>query len=200
MKRKYLSLALAGLTIASLPVRSFAQCGAVAKHAAYSLHTGAANARFQLAAGVPQQEAQGELSREPTVRESIVGLWKMDFEDPADNYSDKGYQVWHGDHTEFMNSTRTPSVGAVCQGVWERVDESTFRLNHFALGYGDGVHLTLVYRIRELVTVDRSGDRISGTFSIEAFDPTTHAAQGTLRGTLTGARVKIDTGIDSQDF
>ncbi len=85
-----------------------------------------------------------------------MGLWKMDFEDPADKYSDKGYSVWHSDHTEFLNSPRPPSVGAVCQGVWEKVGHSTYKLNHFALGYGDGVNLTSVYQFKLLVTLERS--------------------------------------------
>ena len=76
----------------------------------------------------------------------------------------------------------------------------TYRLNHFALGYGDGVNLTSVYQLKVLVTVDGWRNSLSGTFSIEAFDPKTHALQGTYKGTVTGERVRIDTTIDSQSF
>ncbi len=191
MKRKHLLLALALFLLASVPVQLFAQCGAVAKPVAYPLLRSFSDARFHLALQDARSEHDSDL---------IVGLWKMDFEDPAHNYSDKGYSVWHSDHTEFLNSTRAPSVGAVCQGVWERVGEYSYRLNHFALGYDDGVHLTGVYHFKELVTIDRSGDRFTGTFSIERYDPQTHISQGTFKGTLTGERIKIDTGIDSQNF
>jgi hypothetical protein len=115
-------------------------------------------------------------------------------------HSFKGYSMWHSDHTEYMNSTRPPSVGAVCEGVWDQVGPYTHKLNHFALGYADGVNLTSVYRFQEVVTVDRTGSKFTGEFSIEAFDPKTHAPQGTYKGTVTGEKVKIDTTIDSQNF
>ena len=44
--------------------------------------------------------AQDEYGLEP-----IVGLWKMEFEDPADNYPDKGYAIGHSDHTELSTAT-----------------------------------------------------------------------------------------------
>ncbi len=183
MKRMYLLFCVVGVLLGSMclsPLAS-AQCGGVAKYISYPWGRGHQGSRFQLAAAAQITEAQEENGPEP-----IVGLWKTDFEDPADSYSDKGYATWHSDGTEFMNSTRPPSSGAVCQGVWEKVGRSTYRLNHFAMGYGDGVHLTSVYRFKELVTVDRSGNTFSGTFSIEAYDPKTHAPQGTYKGTLTG--------------
>ena len=67
----------------------------------------------------------------------------------------------------MIDSTRPPSVGAVCQGAWKQVGESTYRLNRFALGYGGGVNLTSVYRFRDVVTVGPSGDKFFGTFTID---------------------------------
>ncbi len=200
MKRMRLFFCLAGLCVVSISMSSHAvaQCGALPKHISYPVLRGSGLGKLQLAAATQDaigDEAHGNFGLEP-----IVGLWKMDFEDPADNYSDKGYSMWHSDHTEFMNSTRPPSVGAVCEGVWERVGPSTYKLNHFALGYADGVNLTSVYRFQEVVTVDRKGSRFIGEFSIEAFDPKTHSPQGTYKGTVTGEKVKIDTTIDSQNF
>ena len=180
--------------------QAFAQCGGVAKHAAFPVYRGTGGGLFHLAAAGQESEVADDEERGEYGLEPIVGLWKMDFEDPADKYSDKGYSVWHSDHTEFLNSTRAPSVGAVCQGVWEKVGRSTYRLNHFAMGYGDGVNLTSVYRFQLLVTVERGRNTFSGTFSIEAFDPKTHGSQGTFKGTVSGEKVKIDTSIDSQTF
>ncbi len=199
MKRMRLLLYLASfcLVTVSMNTRALAQCGALPKHVSYSLR-GSGVAKFQLAAAT--QDAIGDEGRGDYGPEPIVGLWKMDFEDPADNYSDKGYSMWHSDHTEYMNSTRPPSVGAVCQGVWERVDRYTYKLNHFALGYQDGVNLTSVYRFQEKVTVNRAGNKFKGEFIIEAFDPKTHGHQGTYKGTVKGEKVTIDTTIDSQDF
>ena len=192
MKCRRFLFSFIGLCAASLlfNLQASAQCGAVAKHVSYPMAQNAGH--FQLA-GAAQDS--GEPALDP-----IVGLWKMDFEDQAAKYSDRGYSVWHSDHTEFMNSTRTPAVGAVCQGVWTKVSGSTYRLNHFALGYADGVNLTSVYQFQLLVTMNGSGNGFYGTFSIEAFNPKTHAPQGTLKGTVTGERVTIDTTIDSQYF
>ncbi len=202
MKRMCLPFSFFGLLVASLlfQVQASAQCGGVAKHVSFPVYRGGGGGLFHLTAAAQEPEAIGEEDRGEYGLEPIVGLWKMDFEDPADKYSDKGYSVWHSDHTEFLNSTRSPSSGAVCQGVWEKVGRSTYRLNHFALGYGDGVNLTSVYQFKELVTVDRERNSFSGTFSIEAFDPKTHASQGAYKGTVTGERVRIDTTIDSQNF
>jgi len=74
--------------------------------------------------------------RDESGLEPIVGMWKQELIDPAQNYGDTGYTTWHSDHTEFLNSERAPSTGAVCQGVWAKVGRSAYRLNHFALAYG----------------------------------------------------------------
>lgn len=200
MKRMRLFFYLASFCLftISMSSRAFAQCGALPKHVSYPLLRGSGVGKLQLA--VATQDGIGDEGRGDYGLEPIVGLWKLDFEDPADGYSDKGYSIWHSDHTEYMNSTRPPSVGAVCQGVWERVDRYTYKLNHFALGYMDGVNLTSVYRFQETVHVNRSGNKFKGEFIIEAFDPKTHGHQGTYQGTVTGEKVTIDTTIDSQDF
>ncbi len=201
MKRIHQFLCVVGLSIVATTFnpQASAQCGPVVKHLSHPVLGTLSTGRFQLAAaaltGQEEEDERGEFGLEP-----IVGLWKTDFEDPADGYSDKGYAVWHSDHTEFMNSTRPPSVGAICQGVWEKIGHSTYKLNHFALGYMDGVHLTSLYRFKEIVTVDRSGRSFSGTFSIEAVDPITHGSQGTYKGTLTAEKVGIHTTVDSQKF
>lgn len=191
------------LSVASMLFHSqaFAQCGGLAKHVSYPVYRGTGGGLLQLAGALQEPEVANDEDRREYGMDPIVGLWKMDFEDPADKYSDKGYSVWHSDHTEFLNSTRAPSGGAVCQGVWEKVGRSTYRLNHFALAFGDGVNLTTVYQFKLLVSVDHRRNSFSGTFTIEAFDPETHLQQGTtFKGTVTGERVSIDTTIDSQNF
>ena len=118
--------------------------------------------------------------------EPIVGLWKQVLSDPAQNYGDKGYTTWHSDHTEFLNSERTPSTGAVCQGVWAKVGHSQYRLNHFALAFGDDVHLTNVIQIRELVTVDPSRNVYRGRFTVTIYD-TQHTQLAQYKGEVPPA-------------
>ena len=201
MKRKELLFPVAGLLLSmSLSHAAFAQCGAISKHVAYTVPAGSGGVRFQLAAATQTTSETSDAERWAHGTEPIVGMWKMDFEDPAHGFSDKGYSVWHSDHTEFMNSTRPPSGGAVCEGVWERVGDLTYRLNHFAIAYGDGVNLTSLYHFNEEVRVDQSGNSFSGTFTIRAYDPKTHVLQGEYQGRLTGERVTIDTTAESQKF
>ena len=117
MKRVGLLFPVAGLLLSmSLSHAALAQCGGLAKHIAYPMPSGSGGVRFQLAAATQTPDASSDEERWAHGMEPIVGMWKMDFEDPAHGYSDKGYSVWHSDHTEFMNSTRPPSVGAVCEG------------------------------------------------------------------------------------
>ncbi len=166
-----------------------AQCGAPAKKAAFHANSLANRGSFQLAS-LNEDRDQDDL-------EPIVGLWKIAFVDKSKGYTDTGYAAWHSDFTEFQNSQRTPSTGAVCQGVWEKVGRFTYRLNHFAMAYADNVNLTNIIRIREEVTVDKSQKTFSGTFTTDVYD-TQHNLIVEFQGPITGTRVTIDSSIDSQ--
>jgi hypothetical protein len=128
----------------------------------------------------------------------ITGLWKFTFTaegnstPPADGTPvDAGFVVWHDDGTEIMNSGRAPVSSNFCLGVWKRVGESTYHLNHWALSwlpdYVPGVTSSFSSdapqppasvsenellqpagptNIQEVITLDRSGDHYSGTFRI----------------------------------
>ena len=189
-----ITLGLILIPAASGPLAK-AQCGGIAKKASFTSSPFLGAAHFKTAAFIGAARDKDDW-REPSL-EPIVGLWKISFVDKAKSYSDSGYAAWHSDFTEFQNSERTPSTGAVCQGVWEKVAPRTFRLNHFALAYGDSVNLTNVIRIREQVVVDPSGDRFNGTFITDVYD-TNHNFLVEYAGPITGSRVTIDSGIDSQ--
>lgn len=130
-------------------------------------------------------------------QEPLVGLWRVSFTDPSQNYSDTAYIAYHSDFTEFQNSERVPSTGAICQGVWERTGRFTYRVNHYALAYGDSQNLTNVIRIREYITVNEARKTFTGEFIQDVYD-TAHHLLATLKGTMTGKRVTIDSDIDSQ--
>ncbi len=174
-----------------------AQCGGPMKVGARATRA-MSNAGLRLASlsvTAPEQ-AWGD-ERDEYGMEPIVGLWKQELSDPAQGYADKGYTSWHSDHTEFLNSERTPSRGAVCQGVWAKVGRSQYKLNHFALAFGDDVHLTNVVRIRELVTVDSSRNTYRGSFTVTIYD-TQHTQLAEFKGQVTGERIRVDTAINSQ--
>ena len=131
----------------------------------------------------------------------IVGLWKVKLVSknspgiPDGVVIDAGYATWHGDGTEIMNSGRAPLTGSFCMGVWKQTGRFTFKLNHFALSWGDlnmGNTLIGPTNIREQVTLDHSGNTFSGTFTIDQFDQSGINLLGHVAGTITGARITAD--------
>jgi hypothetical protein len=134
---------------------------------------------------------------------SVVGMWRFTFTSQGNNVAplfipdgvvlDHGFAQWHSDGTEITNSNRIPSTGNFCLGVWAKVGPSHYQLNHFAMGFDDGVHQSYS-NIREDLTLSADGDSFSGTFSISIFDLQGHAGP-VISGTLTGTRVKLNTTV-----
>jgi hypothetical protein len=133
-------------------------------------------------------------------RPSIVGLWKFEMlakstpthknSMPDGTLIDFGTAAWHGDGTEFQTSgLRNPSDGDVCQGVWQRVGNSTFVLNHYALAWTDGTYTGPV-NIRAQVTVSPNGSHYSGMFTTVVYMAASVAGhefdQNTVLTTITG--------------
>ena len=127
--------------------------------------------------------------------EPIVGLWEFQIDGVPPDF---GTQAWHSDGTEFMFSAgRNPATGDVCQGVWRRIGPRTYSLNHIAMGWDPGFFGVRVH-IHAVVTVDRSGDTYSGTYTATAyavtpqnpFDESNQLGGGS--GTISGTRVRPD--------
>jgi len=128
---------------------------------------------------------------------SIVGLWEFQFDGvPADF----GTQAWHSDGTEIMFSGGPdPAGGDVCQGVWRRIDKSTYTLNHIAIGYVDADHRLRIH-FHAVVTVDGTGDHYSGDYTADFYgvtpaDPFMESGDNFLfsgGGTMSGDRVLPD--------
>ena len=98
----------------------------------------------------------------------IVGMWS--FTMTASGYSDFGYQQWHSDGTEFMNSGgRPPAIQNYCMGVWHQTGPSRFHLNHFALSYDPSGTLNAKINIKEDVTLDKNAANYSGNFEIDVY-------------------------------
>ena len=129
---------------------------------------------------------------------SIVGLWQVTFTSkdtpgiPDGTVIDAGYATWHADGTEIMNSGRPPITGNFCMGVWKQVGRSTFKLNHRALSWDtSGVNFVGPATIKEQVTVDRTGNRYKGTFTIDQFD-TSGNVLAHVAGEVTGHRITVN--------
>jgi hypothetical protein len=120
---------------------------------------------------------------------SIVGMWSFK-QTVGSTVVDFGFQQWHSDGTEFMNSgTRAPATQNYCMGVWRETSPGRYHLNHLAISYDNsGVHNANV-TITEDVGVDRSGMSYSGTFSIDVHDPVSNAVVQHVAGQVTAQRV-----------
>jgi len=133
--------------------------------------------------------------------DSIVGMWRITFTSkgnqafgiPDGATLDKGFAQWHSDGTEIMNSNRQPSTGSFCLGTWKKIGGAKYRLNHFALGFDDGVHLGYT-NIREEVALSPDGNSFSGSLIIAIYDGQGNAGP-VLQGVVTATRVKVNTTL-----
>ena len=148
---------------------------------------------------------------------AIVGMWKVTMTSLGNNRPpvnipdtaqlDEGFQQWHSDGTEIMNSNRDPATSNFCLGVWKQTGRATFRLNHFALPWNPADPTTIPktaaaavgpVRIQMTVTVDPSGDTFKGTFIITPYgsdEVTVLLPPGWegLTGQITAKRVKLNS-------
>jgi hypothetical protein len=124
---------------------------------------------------------------------SIVGMWSVTFVSGSTQI-DFGYSQWHSDGTEFLNSgTRAPATQNYCLGVWKQVGVNAYKLNHWALSYDMSGNLNAKVNIKERVKLTQGGDAMAGTFSIQAYDPSTGDPLGPeTDGDIAGTRVTVD--------
>ena len=77
-------------------------------------------------------------------------------------------------------------------GVWKQVGRSTFRLNHVALSWDtSGLNFVGPASIKEQVTVDRTGNGYTGTFTIDQFDASGNVLAH-ITGEVTGRRITVN--------
>lgn len=203
----------AALATAMAAVSAGAQClsGAGWKAAAKPAAWAAANggARLMRAGYQPaEQDNQGNSAA------AIVGMWHVKLVSQTITYFnnapslpfpegvefDAGYQQWHSDGTEMLNSGgRPPAISAFCMGVWEQTGPRTYKLNHFAISWTPGGMRTGPTSIVEVVTVSPNGKSFTGQFTITDYLETdgpsgsTLSKQDTISGPITGTRVEVNT-------
>jgi hypothetical protein len=164
-----LGVALLGAVFASLAFLS-AACGSV---------------NGQAAPDPPQAAATPE---------PVVGFWyiKLTAEDngpngpPDGTVIDWGYQQWHSDGTEILNSGSGPK--RFCLGVWVKgTGPSKYEINHFPIDYPDGTTVNII-NIRETITLSNDQGSMTGTFTLDVYDAGGNLLQH-IAGNVEGHRI-----------
>jgi len=98
---------------------------------------------------------------------SIVGMWRFELIAPDGSTADDGYAVWHADGTEIQNSgVHAPPTSNFCLGVYERVGDRTYELNHFPLGWDASGQASAV--AIQLTESKHASNRVPWSFSPSA--------------------------------
>jgi len=128
---------------------------------------------------------------------AITGLWKITLtakgnKVPKDGTPiDFGYQTWHDDGTEILNSgARPPLTSSFCMGVWERTSYHHYILNHVTLSWDStGTVFVGPGNIKEEVALDDSTNQFSGTFEIIQYATDEKTVLADVKGVVVGQRV-----------
>ena len=132
--------------------------------------------------------------------EPIVGFWKFVFTSqgsegiPDGTVLDQGYTQWHSDHTEITNSSRPPSTGDFCLGVWKKTGHYKYKLNHFTIPWDANGNQIGPGNLREEVVVSHDGNRYEGPFTIDQYDQAGNLLAH-IQGQVTGTRIKVSTKV-----
>src|SRR5580704_2225360 len=78
---------------------------------------------------------------------------------------DFGFQHWHSDGTEFIESGgHSPATANFCLGVWGQTGFLTYEINHFPISYDATSGMIDNYiNLKEKDTLSPSGDSYTGT-------------------------------------
>ena len=132
------------------------------------------------------------VSKNDWVGAPITGFWKVQAALPDGTVIDDGYATWHADGTEIINSSRPPISGNFCMGVWKRTGRSTYKLNHFAMGWdASGTNFIGPTNLKEEVVLDRSHNSYAGTCTVDQYD-TNGNVIGHVAGNVTAQRITVD--------
>ena len=119
--------------------------------------------------------------------QAIVGLW---LEHYTSNFGPQfdTYSQWHSDGLEIESPSF--SLGQ-CQGTWEQVGASTFKLFHVGWLVGGGPNGSVRFELRELNTVSVDKNSFDGTYDQKFF-----GTAGNLvledKGKLHGKRLSVN--------
>ncbi|HTS28041.1 MAG TPA: hypothetical protein VMH81_19345 [Bryobacteraceae bacterium] len=119
---------------------------------------------------------------------SIVGLWQVMDTDDKGQPIDLSFELWHSDGTEVLVDQSAPATGNVCIGTWLQTGTLTYKLTHPALNFDMNGNFLGTVLINEVVTLDRSGFKFSGTYTVDIFDITGELLDH-LDGKFIGSKV-----------
>lgn len=154
------------------------------------------------AATVNMSKNQGPNPFSPT----IIGLWKFTFVaqgnpaplPPDGTVLDAGFQTWHVDNTELMNSSRPAATGDFCMGVW-RQQGASYILNHFAMAWNapgqTPEDFAGIANIREQVRLGRDGNTFTGPATLDQYEPDGETVAVHLAGIISATRVTINSTV-----
>jgi hypothetical protein len=134
---------------------------------------------------------------------AITGLWYFNYIAEGDDslnipdgaIVDGGNTTWYADGNELTSSAmRAPDTGSICLGVWKKTGERTYELNHIGLSW-DPVKNVFAGPafIKQHVTLDKSGNKYSGTFQITQFAADGKTVEVQIKGHIKATRVTIET-------
>ena len=126
----------------------------------------------------------------------IVGMWRFQFL-AGTTVIDQGIVQWHSDGTEMTNSSRNPDTQSFCMGVWQKVGDSSYKLNHYAISWDPTTSTTTpqgLANIRETLRLAKDGNSFTGTFVINQYDESGNLLAN-VSGTLTGYRINVNTNL-----
>lgn len=125
---------------------------------------------------------------------SIVGLWTVTFNSNGQVF-DQGIDQWHSDGTEILNDIAAPQPakgsGTVCLGVFKKTGPRSVKLRHPFFSFDSNGNLAATGVILEELTVARSGDTYSGSFSYKVYDLSGNLIFST-DGTIAAQRITAD--------
>ena len=134
---------------------------------------------------------------------SIVGLWHFNYDAKGDEaigipdgtVVDGGNTTWFADGNEATYSgMRAPDTGAQCMGVWKKTGERAYKLNHIGLSWDPVANkFAGPAFIKQYVTLDQSGDKYTGTFTITQFAADGKTVEVEIKGLIKAYRVTVDT-------
>jgi len=128
---------------------------------------------------------------------AITGLWKITLTAKGNTGIkdgtpiDFGYQTWHEDGTELLNSGgRPPLTSSFCMGVWERTSYHHYVLNHVTLSWDStGTVFVGPGNIKEEVVVDDTKNHFAGTFEIIQYATDEKTVLADVKGVVAGERI-----------
>lgn len=113
---------------------------------------------------------------------------------PNGTLIDQGFQTWHADGTELMNSGRNSASGNFCMGVWGKTGPRAYELNHFALAWDPtGQVFVGPANIRQNVTLSSDGNSLSGNFDLTQYAPDGTTILAHVQGVVAATRITLDS-------